>query len=145
MERGEAGDSRISTAPPPSSACKVPPPVDEWDAVVHWEILRYPMLAISYLVIGEINLENLSAHNFRTSEHLDSNKTALRLCTHKCASVCSTPPFPWQFGWVWCKYGVCAFLLVRKGSKCLHTASLPSSAHLNPSQQILPDSFKNTN
>lgn len=42
------------------SACKAPPPpMVEWDAVVHREILRhgcYLMLAISYLVIVELNL-----------------------------------------------------------------------------------------
>lgn len=114
------------------------------------------MLAISFLVIVEINLENLSAHNLWTFEHFDSNKTAHSLqptaqphsdCMHKRASVssASTPPFPWQFGWVWCKYGVCAFLLVRKGSKCLHTTSLSFFSHLNPWQQILPDLFKNPN
>lgn len=59
--------------PTPSSACKVPPPMVERDAVVHWEILRYLMLAISDLVIVEINLK---AHNLRTFEHFDSNRTA---------------------------------------------------------------------
>lgn len=68
MERGEARDSHISTAPTiigwkkeaAPSACKAPqPPMVEWDAVVHREILRhgcYLMLAISYLVIVELHL-----------------------------------------------------------------------------------------